>query len=156
MRLALPAAAALVTIAAAGWAAPDAGLESGASLYQRCAACHLPTGAGVPGFYPPLTHDVRAFARAPDGRRYLILVVTTGAAGAIMVSGKTFNGVMPAQAGLDDAAVAAVLNYITGELAQGGEAPRPFSAEEVAQVRASGTGLSARDVAALGERLPAP
>ena len=32
---------------AAGEAPPSA--EHGGKVYQRCAACHLPTGAGVPG-----------------------------------------------------------------------------------------------------------
>ena len=29
-------------------------VQDGATVFKRCAACHLATGAGVPGAYPPL------------------------------------------------------------------------------------------------------
>ena len=30
--------------------------------YQRCAACHLPTGEGIPGAFPPLKGRVAKIA----------------------------------------------------------------------------------------------
>lgn len=114
----------------------------GAAVYKRCAACHLPTGAGVPGAYPPLGADVRALAGSSAGRRYLILVVTRGVSGPLIVEGKTYRGVMPAQAGLNDAQVAAVLNHITK-----GSSASSFSAGEIAQQRASGSATSPAAVA---------
>ena len=139
----------LFMLTAATPAGPD-----GAQVFQRCAACHLPTGAGVPGAYPPLDAHVRALARLPEGRRYLALVVAKGLAGPITVEGKSFRGVMPAQAGLDDAAIAAVLNHVIGTLATGGPAPRAFTPDEVKQARQSGAALGPSDLAMIRGRLP--
>lgn len=131
-------------IIAALFAAPAAAAD-GPALYKRCAACHLPTGAGVPGAYPPLKADVRALAGKAEGRRYLILAVTRGLAGPITVEGKAYRGVMPAQV-LKDDEVAAVLNHVVTTIAGGKGA---FTAAEVAAVRAEGGKLSAAAVAAL-------
>lgn len=131
-------------IIAALFAAPAAAAD-GPALYKRCAACHLPTGAGVPGAYPPLKADVRALAGKAEGRRYLILAVTRGLAGPITVEGKAYRGVMPAQV-LKDDEVAAVLNHVVTTIAGGKGA---FTADEVAAVRAEGGKLSASAVAAL-------
>lgn len=109
---------------------------------QPCAACHLPSGAGVPGAFPPLRENFRAFAATLQGRRYVILVVTHGLTGPLTVDGKRFNGVMPAQA-LRDEDVARTLNVL---LAPG---QRPFTAREVAAIRASGSSLSSAQIAAL-------
>lgn len=140
---ALLAAATLLMPSALAQSAAD-----GATVYKRCAACHLPTGAGVPGAFPPLAADVRTLAAKPEGRRYLVLVVTKGLAGPITVDGKAYRGVMPAQAGLSDAQVAAVLNHVLANSAKGGKA-RPFSAAEVATLKASGSGLTAAAVGKL-------
>lgn len=133
------AAILLLALPVTAWAA------DGPTLYKRCAACHLPTGAGVPGAYPPLKADVRALAGKVEGRRYLILAVTRGLAGPITVEGKAYRGVMPAQV-LKDDEVAAVLNHVVTTIAGGKGA---FSADEVAAVRAEGGKLSASAVAAL-------
>lgn len=116
----------------------------GAAIYKRCAACHLADGAGVPGAFPPLRADVRKLGASATGRRYLVLVVTKGVSGPIIVEGKPYSGVMPAQAGLNDAQVAAVLNHLLK-----GVPAKPFSAAEVAQHRASGAGLNAAAVGKL-------
>lgn len=118
----------------------------GAAHYQRCAACHLPTGAGVPGAFPPLGADFRALAVTPAGREYLALVVIKGLMGPLTVEGKTYMGVMPAQP-LDDAGVAAVLNHVATTIAKVGEGFKPYTADEVAAVRAAGKGLTSADVA---------
>jgi len=149
-RLILPAVgAALAAIASAAPAAVD-----GAQVYQRCAACHLATGAGVPGAFPPLQADVRSLAGIPAGRRYLSLAVIKGLSGPITVEGKAYRGMMPAQAGLDDEAVAAVLSHVTGTVAGGGKAVKPFTAAEVKAARDSGAGLDAAAVARLQPKLP--
>ena len=126
--------------------APD-----GATIYNRCAACHTRTGAGVPGAYPPLGADFRALAAKPGGRRYLALAVIKGLNGPISVEGKAYRGMMPAQGGLDDAGVAAVLNHVGGTIASAGPAFRPFTDQEVAGYRAGAKALSAADVAKLHE-----
>lgn len=133
------------TLLAAPAALADAAAD-GARHYQRCAACHLPTGAGVPGAFPPLGADFRALAVTPAGREYLALVVIKGLMGPLTVEGKTYVGVMPAQP-LDDAGVAAVLNHVAANIAKVGEGFQPYTADEVAAVRASGKALTSADVA---------
>ncbi|MGV3512417.1 MAG: c-type cytochrome [Novosphingobium sp.] len=124
-------------------AAPD-----GAALFARCAACHTRSGAGVAGAYPPLGADFRALAAKPAGRRYLTLAVLRGLSGPLMVEGKTYRGVMPAQV-LDDASAAAVLNHVGTKIAQSGPAFKPFTEKEVVGYRASGATLSSAEVAKL-------
>jgi mono/diheme cytochrome c family protein len=146
MRLAIIMA--LMGLPASAMAAPD-----GAALYKRCAACHLPTGAGVPGAFPALVKEPRKLATKPEGRRYLALVVTRGASGPMVVDGKSYRGIMPAQSGLDDEAVAAVLNHVTGTLGTEGKAPKPFTAAEIAAARKGGAALTSADVGKLHERV---
>ena len=122
----------------------------GASVYKRCAACHLPTGAGVPGAYPQLGANFQSHAASPAGRNYLVLVLSRGLTGTVTVEGKSYQGFMPAQT-LDDESIAAVLNHIGANIAKPGEGFRPFTAAEVAAARASGAKLSA---AAIGELRP--
>lgn len=124
-------------------AAPD-----GAAVYKRCAACHLATGAGVPGSYPKLGAEFQLQAASPAGRSYLVLVVAKGLTGPLTVEGKPYQGFMPAQT-LDDESIAAVLNHIGANIAKPAPGFRPFSATEVAAARASGAKLSAAGVGKL-------
>lgn len=134
--------AALSASLAVGEAAAFA--EDGAAVYKRCAACHLADGAGVPGAFPPLRANVSALAATPAGRRYLALAVIRGVSGPITVDGKAFRGTMPAQAGLNDAQVAAVLNH---RLA--GSSAKIFSAREIAGYRAGAASLNGAAVGRL-------
>ncbi len=120
--------------------------DDGATIYKRCVACHLANGAGVPGAFPPLKTDVRALAGTAAGRRYLALVVIRGVSGPITVEGKPYRGMMPAQAGLNDAQVAAVLNHVV----RGGSA-KVFTPREIAGYRA---GSAALNSAAVGRLQP--
>lgn len=144
----LPVGLMLAVLPATAMAAAD-----GAKVYQRCAACHLPTGKGVPGAFPPLQADVRALAGKPEGRRYLALAVTRGLSGPLTVEGKTYRGMMPPQSGLDDEAVAAVLSHVTGTVAGGGTAVKPFTAAEIKAARDGAAGLDAAAVARLQPKL---
>ncbi len=147
--------AALLALAAGGAAAlagltlPVHAAADGAAVYGRCAACHTKTGAGVPGAFPPLGPDVRTLATGEAGRRYLALVVTRGVSGPITVSGKPYRGVMPAQGGLDDASVAAVLNHVGTMIVKTGPEFKPFDEAEISAFRAGGAALSAQDVGKL-------
>jgi mono/diheme cytochrome c family protein len=120
----------------------------GATLYKKCSACHLPTGAGVPGAYPALASDFLTLAKKPAGRRYLALVVIKGLSGAITVGGKPYRGVMPAQ-GMNDADTAAVLNHVGTVIAKGGKGFKAFSEAEVAAARASGAALTSAQLGVL-------
>ena len=100
--------------AAAGSAAGD---SAGPAVFaDRCAVCHGPQAAGIPGSFPSLHEQVVAFAKAAQGRDYLVMVVTTGLMGALKVGGVNYNGVMPAQSGLSEAEVAAVLSYLASDM----------------------------------------
>lgn len=114
--------------------------DHGAKTYQRCAACHLPTGLGVPGAFPALAGRLSGPAESEAGREYLVMTIAGGVMGEIEVDGKKIRGFMPAQAGLSDADIAAVLNYAMTLKPAGGAVPAPtpkaFAAEEVAAIRA--------------------
>lgn len=114
--------------------------DEGAVAWKRCAACHLADGKGVPGAFPRLAGRLHDAAASEAGRAYLILTVTAGVMGPIEVDGKTIRGVMPAQAGLTDADVAAVLNHAANLPGPDGKKAPPakaFTSEEVAAVKAA-------------------
>ena len=126
-------------------AATAAAADDGAAAWRRCAACHLADGKGIPGAFPRLAGRLHDAAQSEAGRAYLILVVTAGVMGPIDVDGRTIRGIMPAQAGMTDADVAAALNHASTLSGPDGEAPapiKPFTAEEVAAVRAAHPGAS--------------
>ncbi|MBS0483031.1 MAG: cytochrome c [Proteobacteria bacterium] len=150
-RALFPAAAVLFgALAVSVHPAPAASpAPTGAATFTRCAACHTATGKGVPGAYPPLGSDFRKMAAKPAGRRYLVLAVVKGLNGPLTVEGKPYRGVMPAQTGLDDAAVAGVLNHIGTAIAASGPAFKAFTVAEVAAVKAGGAGMTSADVARL-------
>jgi len=151
MRLiAISSAIAAAALAASSLPAPAAGpAPNGAALFARCAACHTATGKGVPGTYPPLGVDFRKLAAKPAGRRYIVLAVTRGLMGPITVEGKVYRGVMPAQSGMDDGQIAAVLNHVGTAIATTGPTFRKFTPAEVASARASGATMSSGEVAKL-------
>lgn len=144
--------AAITTIAWA-LAAGSAGAAV-AQLPPRCAACHLPSGAGVPGAFPAIRAEAASLAAVPDGRRYLVLAVTRGVSGPIVSDGKPYRGVMPAQAGMADAEVARTLNIMIDDLAKAGPGVKRFTAAEVSQLRMSGAELGSSQVGQLRARLP--
>ena len=119
------AAPAAATVQAAG---PD-----GAALSARCAACHQPTGLGLPGAYPPLAGS--EIANGPAA--IPIRIVLRGLIGPITVHGQQYNNVMPAygtMVEMSDAEVAAVLTYVRS---QWGNTGGPVTAEQVAAERAA-------------------
>jgi mono/diheme cytochrome c family protein len=87
----------------------------------RCRGCHGLAGEGTPGHVPRLAGFVGLFTRLPDGRDYLMRVP----------------GV--ARARLDDARLAAVLNWVLANLSPAETAPGfpPFTAAEVGAARRS-------------------
>ena len=124
-----------------------------ADHYQRCAACHLADGMGVPGMFPPLAGHVKRFFGSPDGRSYLSRLVSSGANGAVEIRGERYAGMMPSVvADLSNAEVADLLNGLVQRFGSSGStAERLFSPEDVARARAAGT-LSATERASLRQR----
>lgn len=124
---------------AAAEAAPGGG-----TLYKRCAACHLATGTGIPGAFPPLKANIAGLVKRADGRRYMVLSVLKGVSGPITVGGKPYRGSMPAHSGMKDADVAATLNHVVVKLA--GSTAKPFTEAEVKAVRAGSAGILSSQV----------
>jgi hypothetical protein len=85
----------------------------------NCQGCHRADGAGTPGSVPPLKDTVARFLGVPGGREYL--------------------GRVPgvAQAPLDDAALAAVLNWMLDHFDHAHVPPgfTPYAADEVGRLR---------------------
>lgn len=113
--------------------------QAGQKTYQAlCQSCHQPTGAGIPGSFPPLVGHVPEILAKKDGRTYLISVVLYGFQGEITVKGQKYNGVMPNfGAQLKDKDVADLLTYIAtswGNKLPAGQ--KPFTEAEVKAVRA--------------------
>jgi len=103
---------------------------------NRCAVCHGPQAAGIPGSFPSLHEQIVAFAKTPQGRDYLVMVVTTGLMGNLKVGGVSYNGVMPAQSGLSETEIAAVLSYLASDLGRSDSAAPALSAADVTVARA--------------------
>jgi len=116
VRALVPAGALLLALAA-GPASAVSGPELDYTL--ECAGCHRADGSGTPGSVPALRDSVARFLAVPEGRPYLALV--PGAA----------------QAPLDDAALAAVLNWmlVHFDAAHVPAGFTPYTAEEVGQLR---------------------
>ena len=107
-----------------------ASVKAGQAVYEAaCSMCHQPDGKGLAGAFPPLAGS--DFLAADSGRA--IGVVLHGLQGPVVVSGKTFNSVMPPMAQLSDTEVADVLTYA---LNAWGNTYGSVSAAEVAAVRA--------------------
>jgi len=132
-------------------AAPSraAGSAGAAIFASRCAVCHGPEAAGIPGAFPSLHEQVAAFAKIPEGRDYLVMVVTNGLMGNLKVGGVDYNGVMPAQSGLGEAEVAAVLNYLASDLGKNEPGTAALSAADVTGARARHADKSAQATRAL-------
>jgi mono/diheme cytochrome c family protein len=125
-RSALALALALLAATPAGAADPDEAAPRryhGAELdwTLRCGGCHGIQGQGTPGHVPRLAGFVGHFTHHPEGRDYLMRVP----------------GVVRAR--LDDARLAAVLNWLLASLSPGQVAAdfAPFTPEEIASARRS-------------------
>ena len=115
---------------------PLSGMQAGEAVYlANCAACHQPTGAGLPGAFPPLAGSDYLLddpARALTG-------LLQGLTGPITVNGTQYNSVMPPQGHLSDQDLANVMTYILNSWGnRGGE----ISPEQVTAARAK-AGVSA-------------
>jgi len=102
-----------------GLAAPGQAAPPAQDYVLQCRGCHRPDGRGAPGAVPSLVGTMGRFLAVPGGRAYLVQVPGT------------------AQAPLDDAAVAALLNWMLATFDPVGAAGHaPYSAKEVARHRA--------------------
>jgi mono/diheme cytochrome c family protein len=118
----------------------------GAVLFtQNCQMCHQAGAVGLAGQFPRLAGRIAAISGNPQGRAYLIDVLTYGMAGRITVDDQAIIGLMPPFAQIADGEVAAILTYVQS-LGDGPSAPpAAFSAEEI-HARRSGPAKTAADV----------
>jgi mono/diheme cytochrome c family protein len=138
LRRAVPLALAAALGAPAGRAADTASAyAAGLTSYQtNCVVCHGTSGAGVPALAPPLLANPVRFAASPEGRRQLALTVLYGMFGDITVEDKHYNFQMPDFTRLDDATLAATLNFVLFDLGHAPAAVKPIGAAEIAAERA--------------------
>jgi nitrite reductase (NO-forming) len=118
----------LSTLALAPIAAAADGAAGQATFERTCAACHLPTGEGMPGVFPPLKKS-DFFQKLTPAQ--LVKLVDNGLTGEVVVNGQKYNSVMPPQ-GLSDEDAANVLNHVSVTL-NGGKGP--FTVEQVKRLR---------------------
>jgi nitrite reductase (NO-forming) len=105
-------------------------LVRGERVYNNvCAACHQPSGLGIPGAFPPLAGS--DFLNADPVRA--MRAVSGGLSGAITVNGKPFTSQMPAL-NLPDEDVANVLTFVYSKWGNAGHEIKP---EQVAAARKS-------------------
>jgi mono/diheme cytochrome c family protein len=125
-------AAALLGVAAHGVAADAPAYPEGAKAFQAsCAVCHGAAGAGIPSLAPPLLSYPAHYAASAEGRRQLAMTVLNGLYGDITVGDKHFDFRMPEFSSLDNATLAAVLNFVVFDLAHAPAATKPLSPEEI-------------------------
>jgi mono/diheme cytochrome c family protein len=106
--------------------------RSGAALYQAtCAACHQPTGTGVPGAFPPLVSSPWLL----DDPETPVRIVLLGVQGKLEVAGHTYDGAMPPFGKqLSDGDIARTLTHARSAWGNSGSA---ISEADVRRVRAS-------------------
>ncbi len=104
-------------------------IADGEEIYNDfCIQCHLNTGEGVSGVFPPLAKSdflVNNIEISIKGLKY-------GMSGPIVVNGDEYDGVMEDQ-GLDDDEIADVLNYILNSW--GNQYNEIITLEQVASVK---------------------
>ena len=104
-------------------------IEVGRRLFTSiCAACHQPTGQGLPNVFPPLAGS--DYLNADKNRA--IKTVINGRQGEIIVNGKKFNNSMP-KFPFSDGDIANVLTFVYSSFGNAGLEVNP---EEVKVLRA--------------------
>jgi mono/diheme cytochrome c family protein len=122
----------LLGAAVQGIAADAPAYPDGAKTFQTtCAVCHGPAGAGIPSLAPPLVSYPAHYAGSVEGRRQLAMTVLNGLYGDITVGDKHFDFRMPEFSSLDDATLAAVLNFVVFDLAHAPADTKPLTAAEI-------------------------
>jgi mono/diheme cytochrome c family protein len=73
-----------------------------------CQSCHMEDGKGTPDINPPVAKT--DYLKKPA--KTLINIILKGQSGEVVVNGKKYNAMMPAQDYLTDVQIADVLNYV--------------------------------------------
>lgn len=116
---------------------PSPAFPQGAASFQtNCAVCHGTTGAGLPSLAPPLLSYPARYAASAEGRRQLAITVLYGMYGDVVVEGKHYAFRMPDFAQLEDATLAALVNFVVFDLAHAPASVAPLTSAEIAAERA--------------------
>ena len=84
-------------------------IKRGKEVYAvECENCHMEDGKGTPEINPPVAKA--DYIKKPA--KTLIGIVLKGQSGEVVVNGKKYNTLMPAQEYLTDVQTADVLNYV--------------------------------------------
>ncbi|HAT32780.1 MAG TPA: nitrite reductase, copper-containing [Janthinobacterium sp.] len=84
-------------------------INAGKSLFNgTCSVCHQPSGAGLPGVFPPLAKS--DFLNADPQRA--VGIVLHGLSGKVTVNDREYVSLMPPMNQLNDDAVANILTYV--------------------------------------------
>ncbi|VVM06559.1 c-type cytochrome [Methylacidimicrobium tartarophylax] len=120
-----------VALSLAPLAAFSQDAKRGEQLYMmNCAACHQPTGTGIPAVYPPLAGS----PMTAGGSKRAVAIVLNGLQGPITVNGAQYNGPMqPWKAILSDDKIASILTYVRQAWGNKGT---PVTPEQVKAARA--------------------
>ena len=103
-------------------------IERGKEVYGVfCVTCHLSSGKGMPGIFPPLAESDYLLTK----RNESIKAIKKGQKGEITVNGVKYNNIM-APLGLDDEEVADVMNFILNSW--GNESKEMVTEEEVSKI----------------------
>ena len=104
---------------------------AGEEIYQDfCLQCHLTTGAGVSGVFPPLKDSDYLMNNIDKS----IAGIKFGLKGEIVVNDEIYDGVMAKQ-GLDDEEIADVMNYILNQWGNSFDAQ--ITTQQVSEVQKS-------------------
>lgn len=110
-------------------------IEQGKRLFATiCAACHQPTGQGIPGRFPPLAGS----DLLNSDKHRAIKIVVNGLQGEVTVNGQKFNNSMP-KFPLSDEEIASALTYVYSAFGNSGKDVTP---DEVNLVRAEKNDLN--------------
>jgi len=84
-------------------------MTRGESIYSaNCSSCHMPTGEGLGGAFPPLANS-----NWLKNQKQIIGVLIKGLEGEIKVNDEVYNAVMPPFNHLSDQEIADVLNFVS-------------------------------------------
>lgn len=106
-------------------------IVAGEEIYQDfCLQCHLTTGAGVSGVFPPLKDSDYLMNNIDKS----IAGIKFGLKGEIVVNDEIYDGVMAKQ-GLDNEEIADVMNYILNQWGNSYDAQ--ITTQQVSEVQKS-------------------
>ncbi|HBH24820.1 MAG TPA: cytochrome C [Cytophagales bacterium] len=88
-------------------------IVKGRRIYEtNCSNCHQPDGAGLGKLYPPL---MASDYLSIDSLNRVACLIKYGMEGPIVVNGKEYNQLMPANTQLNNLDIAEVMTYIYNE-----------------------------------------